>query len=322
MRVGTFSKGKIAMQKLDQKKGFKKMLLENRVLLLLLLPAVAYVIIFSYIPMSGIVLAFKNFNYRDGIFGSPWNGFDNFRYFLISGKLWPLTRNTILYNAAFIVTGIIFEVSGAVFLNEIIHKRFKKVCQSMMLLPYFLSWVIVSSIMINMFGYEKGVLNNILTLMGLPRVDIYESATRWPIVMILLRAWKNTGYGLIIYLSAITNIDQQMYEAADIDGAGIWRKVWSITLPSLRSTIVIMFLLAMGQLFRGDFGMFYQIVKNNQVLLQTSDIIDTFVYRSLITSPDIGMAAAAGLYQSVMCFFAVMLANFVVKKVEPNYSLF
>jgi len=303
-------------------KSFWEIVKTNKVLLLMLLPAVIYVIIFSYIPMGGIIIAFKNYNYTDGIFKSPWVGLDNFKYLIISNKLWPLTRNTILYNLAFIFFGLICQVGIAILLSEINAKYFKQFSQSAILLPFFISWVVVSSIMLNIFGYENGVLNNILKSIGWKPVDIYGNADTWPVIMILLNLWKNTCYGSVIYLAAITNIDQQLYEAADIDGATIWQKISNITIPCLYPTMIIMVLLALGQIFRGDFGMFYQIVKNNQVLLSVADIIDTFVYRSLISSPDIGMSAAAGLYQSVMGFITVMLANYTVKKVQPDYSLF
>lgn len=301
---------------------FKKKVMTNKTLLLMLVPAIVYVIIFSYIPMGGIILAFKRFNYTAGIFKSPWVGLENFKYLIISDKLWTLTRNTLLYNLAFIVVGMIFEVGFAIMLSEIKGRYFKKIGQSSMLLPFFISWVVVSSIMLNIFGYENGVLNNILQSMGKEPFDIYGNVVTWPLVMVALRMWKSAGYGSIIYLAAITNIDQEMYEAAQIDGASVWQRIGHITLPCLRPTMVIMMLLAIGQIFRGDFGMFYQIVRNNQTLLGVSDIIDTFVYRSLISSPDIGMSAAAGLYQSCMGFITILLANFAVKKIQPDYTLF
>ena len=303
-------------------KSFRKELYKNRILLLMLLPAIIYVIIFCYIPMGGIVIAFKNYNYTDGIFKSPWNGLQNFKFLLISNKLWPLTRNTLLYNLAFMSVGTCIQLALAVMFSELKTKWYKKVAQSSMLLPFFISWVVVASIMLNIFGYEHGVLNNVLTALHMQRVDIYANPNTFPIVLIFVNQWKNAGYGSIIYLAAITGIDQEIYEAASIDGANIWQRIFKITLPCVKPTVVIMLLLMLGQVFRGDFGMFYQIVKNNQVLLGSSDIIDTFVYRSLISSPDIGMSAAAGLYQSVMCFITIMIADFAVKKFEPDYALF
>lgn len=305
-----------------KEKSFFKKVKDNKSMLFMLIPATLYVIIFSYIPMGGIVLAFKKYNYTAGILNSPWAKLENFRYLIISDKLWPLTRNTILYNLAFIIVGMTVEIAFAILLSEIGGKVFKKIGQSFMLLPFFISWVVVSSIMLNIFGYEYGVLNNFLKLIGKESYNIYGNAATWPIVMVMLKIWKSTGYGTVIYLAAITSIDQEMYEAAQIDGANVWHRITNITLPCLKPTLVIMLLLAVGQIFRGDFGMFYQIVRNNQTLLGVSDIIDTFVYRSLISSPDIGMSAAAGLYQSFMGFVTILLANFVVKKIQPDYTLF
>ena len=303
-----------------KRKGFWGQVRKNRTLLCMLLPALLYVVIFSYIPMFGITIAFKDYNYNGGILGSPWCGFKNFEYLKISGKLWALTRNTLLYNLAFIVFGIIFEVGFAVMLSEITKKTFKKVTQAFMFLPYFISWVVVSTIMLNIFG-QNGVLSNVLAHFGIEDFSIYQQIRQWPVIMVAIRIWKQTGYGTVVYLAAIAGLSQEMFEAASIDGASIWQKIRYITIPGLKPTIFIMFLLSVGNIFRGDFGMFYQLVGNNQLLLETSDVIDTFVYRSLITSPNIGMSAAAGFYQSVLCFVTIVSVNWLVKKVDPDYTL-
>ena len=304
-----------------KRKGFWGQVRKNRTLLCMLLPALLYVVIFSYIPMFGITIAFKDYNYNGGILGSPWCGFKNFEYLKISGKLWALTRNTLLYNLAFIVFGIIFEVGFAVMLSEITKKTFKKVTQAFMFLPYFISWVVVSTIMLNIFG-QNGVLSNVLAHFGIEDFSIYQQSRQRPVIMVAIRIWKQTGYGTVVYLAAIAGLSQEMFEAASIDGASIWQKIRYITIPGLKPTIFIMFLLSVGNIFRGDFGMFYQLVGNNQLLLETSDVIDTFVYRSLITSPNIGMSAAAGFYQSVLCFVTIVSVNWLVKKVDPDYTLF
>lgn len=304
-----------------RKRTFWQQVQKNRTLLYMLLPALLYVIIFSYIPMFGITIAFKNYNYNDGIMGSPWCGLQNFEYLKISGKLWALTRNTLLYNLAFIVFGVIFEVGFAIMLSEITKKTFKKVSQAFMFLPYFISWVVVSTVMLNIFG-QNGVLSNILTRFGIEDFSIYQQVKQWPVVMVGIRLWKQTGYGTVVYLAAIAGLSQEMFEAASIDGANIWQKIRYITIPGLKPTIFIMFLLSVGNIFRGDFGMFYQLVGNNQLLLETSDVIDTFVYRSLITTPNIGMSAAAGFYQSVLCFVTIVSVNWLVRKIDPDYTLF
>nr|WP_308626779.1 ABC transporter permease subunit [uncultured Eisenbergiella sp.] len=304
-----------------KKRGFWIQVRKNRTLLYMLLPALLYVVIFSYIPMFGIMIAFKNYNYNDGILGSPWCGLQNFAYLKISGKLWALTRNTLLYNLAFIVFGVIFEVGFAIMLSEITKKTFKKAAQAFMFLPYFISWVVVSTVMLNIFG-QNGVLSNILSTFGMEDFSIYQQVKQWPIVMVCIRLWKQTGYGTVVYLAAIAGLNQEIFEAASIDGADIWKKIRYITIPGLKPTIFIMFLLAVGNIFRGDFGMFYQLVGNNQLLLETSDVIDTFVYRSLITTPNIGMSAAAGFYQSVLCFVTIISVNTLVKRIDPDYTLF
>lgn len=299
---------------------FWKQVKRNRMLLLMLLPAVVMTIIFAYIPMGGVVMAFKKYNYQDGIFGSPWCGFENFRYMILSNKLWPLTRNTILYNLAFISVGLVTEVGLAIILNEIAHQKFKKIAQTMMFLPHFISWVVAASIMLNIFG-TNGVLNNILQSLGMETINIYTRAKEWPFIMVLMKVWKNTGYGSVVYLAAIVGISQEIYEAAKIDGANIWQRIFRITIPCLKPTIIIMVLLAVGGIFRGDFGMFYQLVKG-QILLEVSDILDTYVYRSMMSTSNMGMSAAAGLYQSVLCFITINIVNFTVKKIEPDYALY
>ncbi len=300
---------------------FGKKIRKNRTLLLMLIPAFVFVIIFNYIPMGGIIVAFKDYNYNSGILGSPWVGWDNFNYLFVTGKIWELTRNTLLYNLAFIFFGIVFEVGFAIILSEITNKVFKKISQGFIFLPYFISWVVVSTIMLNIFG-ENGVLNSVLSTVGIEGFNIYKQAAQWPIVMVLVRLWKQTGYGTVVYLAAIAGISQEMTEAAQIDGATIWQRIRYITIPSLKPTIIIMTLLAVGNIFRGDFGMFYQLVGSNQLLLKSSDVIDTYVYRSLITTPNIGMSAAAGLYQSVLCFITICAVNYIVKRIDPDYTLF
>lgn len=299
-----------------------KTLRKNWMLLLMLLPALLYVIVFSYIPMTGIVLAFKKYQYAGGIYGSPWAGLDNFKALLVAGKLGMVTRNTLLYNIAFIFLGVVFEMGSAILLNELLSKRFKKTAQSLMFLPYFISWVVAGAIMYNIFNYEKGVFNHVLTLIGIQPFDLYNSPGAWPAVLIFLKIWKQTGYGSVVYLAAITGLDQEMFEAASIDGANAWQRIRYITIPSLRPTMMILVLLAIGNIFRGDFGLFYQTVKSSAVLQPVTDVIDTYVFRLLITNSDIGVSAAAGLYQSVLCFVTINVCNWLVKRANPDYALY
>lgn len=295
---------------------------KNRMYLLLLLPSIVYVVIFSYIPMAGVVMAFKKYNFTQGLFASPWVGMKNFDFLAVSGKLWPLTRNTLLYNLAFITIGMVMEVGFAIIINEMRCKWFKKVFQSFIFLPYFISWVIASAVVQTMLDYDTGMIARLVKSLGIDMVNVYTNAAPWPFLLVLLRMWKGVGYGSIVYLSSISNIDAEMYEAAEVDGANSWQKVFKITIPSLFPTMIIMFLLACGQIFRGDFGMFYQLIGNNGVLLEVGDILDLYIYRAMAGNANLGYGAAAGLYQSVLCFVTILLANFIVKKVQPDYTLF
>ena len=288
----------------------------------MLLPAVLYVVIFCYVPMTGIVLAFKKYQYAGGIYFSPWCGLKNFEALKLAGKLWMVTRNTLLYNLAFIFLGVIFEMGSAILLNEIRSKHFKKVSQSLMFLPYFISWVVVGAVMYNVFNYEKGIVNGVLKFLGMQAFDLYNNPTAWPFTIVFLKLWKQTGYGSVVYLAAITGLDQEMFEAASIDGATAWQKIRHITIPSLRPTMVILVLLGIGNIFRGDFGLFYQTVKTSAILQPVTDIIDTYVFRLLITNSDIGVSAATGLFQSVLCFVTITICNGLVKKISPDYALY
>lgn len=295
---------------------------DNRIKWLMVLPAAIVVILMCYIPMAGIVLAFKEFNYFDGIFGSPWVGFKNFRYFFQSGKAWLTTRNTVLYNIAFLCVNTVLQITCAIMLSELAGKFFKRITQSVMFFPYFISWVVVGAFIYNMFNYEFGAVNAFLKNIGLEPIDVYSNKGAWPFILIAVSAFKNVGYGTVMYLASIVNIDEHLYEAADLDGATMWQKIWHITLPSIRPTIVILLLMAIGTIMKGDFQMFWQVTGNNPMVLEVTDVIDTYVNRSLLDLQEFGMTSAAGLYQSGLSFALVLLANYFVKKVEPDYALF
>ncbi len=301
---------------------FKKVIKKHWMLLLMLAFPVIYVFVFSYIPMSGIVMAFKNYNYNGGIYFSPWNGLANFRALLIAKKLGPVTRNTLLYNIVFIFLGTVLQVGSAILLNEIGSKVFKKTAQAFMFLPYFISWVVAGAIMYNVFNYERGIMNQVITGLGGNPFDLYNKPGAWPFVLTFLKMWKGTGYGSVVYLAAITSIDQEMFEAASLDGANAWQKVRYLTIPSLVPTIVTMTLLAIGGIFRGDFGLFYQTVKSSALLEPVTDVIDTYVFRLLMSSGKVGVSAAAGLYQSILCLITISLCNAAVKKIDPDYALY
>lgn len=305
-----------------KKTGFFEEAWRRRTLLLMLLPAVVLVFIFNYIPMAGTILAFKKFNYQLGIFKSEWAGFKNFYFFFKSGKAAVITRNTALYNIAFIISSTFLEVFFAIVLNEMLHTKLKKLIQSCIFLPYFISWVIVGSIAYSLLNYETGTLNSVLTSLGLDRINFYSKGGYWPFIIVIFNAWKGVGYGMVVYLASIVGIDGSILEAASIDGANIFQRTRYVTLPSLTSTIITLTLLALGKIFRGNLDLFYQLVGQNGMLFNYTDVIDTYVFRLTLKASDVGQTVAIGLYQSVLCFITIIIANWVVKRKNEDYSLF
>ena len=302
--------------------GFSREFAKNKALFFMAAPAVLMIFILQYVPMSGLVLAFKNFRYDLGVFGSDWSGWDNFRFLFTSGTGFLITRNTIVFNLINLITSQGLAIIIAVCISEMFVMAYKRFCQSVIFLPYFISWVIVGSFVFNIFNYENGTMNHILKLLGKDPVNVYSLPKIWPAIICIFNAWKWCGYNSVIYIAAITAIDPECFEAADIDGANMFQKVWYITFPSIKPTIIIMFLLQIGRILRGDFEMFYQIVGNNGQLFNATDVIDVYVFRSLMTSANLGMTAAATLYQSVLCFIIIMIVNHVVKRLESDYALF
>jgi putative aldouronate transport system permease protein len=287
----------------------------------MLVPAVMFFLLFAYIPMFGIVLAFKRYRYDMGFF-SPWVGLRNFRFFFLSGKAWLVTKNTILYNLAFIATGLVAQVGVAVIFSELRARLYKKVSQSIMFLPYFISWVVVAAFAYNIFNYEFGTLNHILTSIGLPRVDVYNTPPAWKYILVAFNNWKYTGYGSIVYLAAIMGIHPELYESAEIDGATIFQRIFRITIPMIKPTMMIIVLLQISHILRGNFDLFFQLIGYNGILYEATDVIDTFVFRSLTQSSEIGLPAAAGMYQQVIGFVIIMTVNWIVKRANPDYALF
>ena len=295
---------------------------QHKALFAMAAPAFFLVLIMSYLPMSGLVLAFKNYRYDRGVFGSDWNGLANFKYLFNSGTGWLITRNTVLYNLLNLITSQLLAVIIAIFITEIHAKLFKKVTQSVILLPYFISWVVVGVFVYNLFNYETGIINTLVKNAGGEPINFYGIPMAWPFIICAFNSWKWTGYNSVIYIAAITGVDGEIHEAASIDGATIFQRIRYITLPSIRPTLVTMILLQVGRILRGDFEMFYQIIGSNGQLFKATDVIDTYVFRSLITNPDIGMTAAATFYQSVLCFIIIMVVNAIVKHIDEDYALF
>ena len=294
----------------------------HKTLLLMCTPAVLFFFAFNYVPLPGIYVAFVKFNYRTGIFGSKFVGLDNLEFLLSSGKLWDLTRNTVLYNLAFILLGNLLAVFVAILLNEMSCKWFKKVSQTIMFLPYFISQVLIGLLVFNLLNYDTGFVNNILVSLGMERWQPYSEPGVWPVIMVLVYLWQQAGYQSVVYFAAIMGIDGEMMEAAKVDGANGFQRIRYIILPSLKPTMIILLLFALGGIVRGNFGLFYNIVGTNPVLYNTTDIIETYVYRATMTDFNFATASAVGLYQSVVGFIIVMTVNYIVKKIEPDYSLF
>ncbi|MCR5623391.1 MAG: ABC transporter permease subunit [Treponema sp.] len=312
----------MAVKELNSRKGFLHTLYSYRMYLLMLAPAVIYTLVFAYYPMTGIVMAFKKYNYAGGIWGSPWNGLDNFRFFFMSGQAGIVTRNTVLYNIAFILVGTFTQIAVAVFLTEISSRSFRKITQSMMFLPYFISWVIVGVMAFNIFSSDFGYLNRLLVSFGLEKYPFYTKPQAWPFILLFFNVWKGVGYGSVLYLAAIMGIDTSIYEAAAIDGCNVWQRIFKVTIPSILPTVIILFLMSIGGIFRGNFDMFYNLTGTNGLLYNYTDVIDTLSFRALISSNDFGMSAAVGLFQSVLCFITVLCANKLVSVYDKDYTLF
>ncbi len=292
------------------------------VLFLMCLPAILFFIAFHYMPLPGLYVAFVKYNYGKGIFGSKFVGLDNFRFLFTSGRLWVLTRNTVLYNLAFLLLDNIVAVFMAILINEITHRWFKKVSQTIMLLPYFISAVLVGLLVYNIFNFEYGFVNRLLKVMNMEPWAPYQDAKVWPFLIILIQLWQVTGYNTVVYFAAIMGIDSETIEAARIDGVNAFQRIRYVVLPMLKPTFIILILFALGGIVRGNFGLFYNIVGRNSLLYSTTDIIETYVYRATMTDFNFSTASAVGFYQSIIGFVIVMVVNKIIKTIEPEYSLF
>ena len=312
------------MKKAEVKKGKKKNVLkEYWPLYLMMLPALLYLLINNYIPMAGMVIAFKKLNFAKGIWASPWAGLKNFKFLFASRDAWVITRNTLLYNVAFILVNMVVGIAIAILITEVRNTKLKKIYQSAILLPFLMSMVILSYIVYALLSAENGLVNNsILPLFHMDPIQWYQKPKYWPAVLIIANCWKGVGYGCLIYIASLIGIDPSFYEAARLDGASKWQEITKITLPSLVPTIITLLLLSIGRIFYSDFGLFYQVPMNSGVLFPTTNVIDTYVYRALIEQGNISMSSAAGVYQSLVGFCVVMLSNWIVRKVDKDQALF
>lgn len=287
------------------------------------LPGVVYLFINSYIPMFGIQIAFRQYNAAKGVFGSPWIGLKNFEFLIRTKDAWVMVRNTLLYNIVFIILGTVAAVATAIILSEIRNKKAKQTYQTIILIPFLISMVIVSYLAFAFLSTSNGFINNTLVkVFGIKAIDWYNTPKHWPFILVIINLWKGLGYNMILYYATILGIDSTLYEAAVVDGANRWQKVLHVTLPGLKSTIIILTLMALGGIFRSDFGLFYQVPQNSGPLINVTQTIDTYVYRGLMQNNNIGMSSAAGLYQSVVGFVLVITANTIVRKIDSDSSLF
>ncbi len=298
----------------------------NLPLYAMFIPGFILTFMFAYMPMFGMIIAFKQINLRDGILGSPWVGFDNFRMLLRNENAWTALRNTVLYNAVFISTGLVLAVTAALLLSMIRNKRASKVYQTIYIMPYFLSMVIVAYLVYAFLNMESGFINNsvLSTIFGAEEINWYADAGAWPFILFIVNAWKTVGYNSIVYLAAMAGIDPGLYEAAEIDGASTWKQILHITLPSLRNIMIIMTILDIGRIFNSDFGLFYNVTMNSGALYPTTLVINTYVYNMMTAagSASSGLSAAASMLQSVLGFIMVLSANAIVRKIDKDSALF
>jgi putative aldouronate transport system permease protein len=289
----------------------------------MMIPGFIYLFVNNYMPMAGLIVAFKQYDARKGIFGSDFIGFQNFKYLFATKDALVITRNTLLYNGAFIVLNTVLSIFIAILLSELFSVGARKLYQSVILLPFLISTVIAGYIVYGFLSADSGFINkSILPLLGIDDISWYNEPKYWPVIITLVYIWKNVGYNCIIYLSAIIGIDRQYYEAAALEGAGKVRQIFSITLPMIKSVTIMLILLAIGRIFYADFGLFYQVPMNSGALFPTTNVIDTYVYRSLIQIGNIGMSSAAGFYQSIVGLVLVSVSNLVIRRADPESALF
>ena len=306
----------------------KKWQRDDTELSLLALPTTIWYLLFSFLPMFGLIIAFKDYkiipgkNFIYNLIHSDWAGLKNFQFLIKSKELYILLRNTIGYNLIFIILGIVIPVTLAIMISLIYSKRKSKIYQTMIFFPYFMSWVVVSYFVYAFLSGDKGIFNNVLQTLGKDTVQWYMEPKFWPYILIFIQVWKTMGYSMVVYLASITGIDTTFYEAAVIDGASKWQQVKYITLPSIKTVVVMMFILNVGKIFYSDFGLFFQITKGIPgSLYNVSSTLDTYIYKAIQSSAPIGMTAAANFFQSVACCITILIANWIVSKIDNESAI-
>ncbi len=291
-------------------------------LYLMMIPGLLYLLINNYIPMTGIIVAFKKYNVNDGIYRSPWNGLKNFEYLLTSNDAFTIIRNTFCYNVAFIIVNNVVAIILAIMICDVAHKGLKKLYQSSILLPFLVSIVVTSYIVFAFLSHENGMFNSLLVAQGKEKILWYNTPKYWPFILVFVNCWKGVGYGTLIYIATVSGIDSTYYEAAALDGANKWQQIRNITLPFLIPSVITLLLMSIGRIFYSDFGLFYQIPQNSGTLFPVTNTIDTYVYRALISSGGIGRSSAAGVFQSIVGFVLVVFSNWIVTKASPENAIF
>ena len=288
-------------------------------LILMALPGVLILFFFDYMVMGGLVLAFKNFDYRLGIWSSPWNGIENFRFLIASrSTFFTITRNTLMYYVIFTVTGMILEISLAIAMDQLVFKRIGKVMQSIFVIPVFISFTAVQFIVYAFLSTDMGMINHLFGV----SVRWYLEAKYWPVILTIVKLWSGTGYGAVLFMSVLAGIDPGLYEAAQMDGAGKWQQIWHITLPLLKPMVTIMLLLSVGGVLHSDTGLFYQVTRNSGSLYDTTQVLDSYILNAVFHNADFGFTAAASFFQSVVGTMLILLANMAVRRINPDNSLF
>ncbi len=299
---------------------------EDLVLHVMAAPTVIWLLIFCYLPILGLVMAFQNFNITRGILESEFIGLKNFQFLFTTSDAWNITKNTVLYNLVFIVLNMVLAVTMSLLLSELRNRVLAKGLQTIYMLPHFLSWAVVMIVVSAFLNYDYGMVNHLFRNLGWQDanaiVDWYQNRSLWPPLLVFINAWKGVGYQTVLYLAVISGISNDYYEAAVLDGANKRQQAWYITIPHLRLVIGISIIMAMGSIFRGDFGLFYVVTKNTGRIQPVTDVIDTYVYRALTELSNVGMATAAGFYQSVVGFCMVLVVNAVVNKIDPDSAMF
>jgi multiple sugar transport system permease protein/putative aldouronate transport system permease protein len=300
-------------------KDFLKNTWKHRAHVVMALPVFLILFFIMYVPMAGLVMAFKNFNYADGIWKSPWNGIENFKFLLASKATFiSITKNTVLYYLLFTSIGTLLNVTLAIMIDKLVFKKMAKTMQTLMIIPVFISYAAVQFIVYAFISSDTGIINHMLGT----STRFYSAAKLWPWILLVVKIWKDTGYGSVLYMSVLAGIDSELYEAADIDGANSWQKIWHITIPSLIPMVTVMLLLSVGSVMHSDTGLFYQVTRNNGMLYSTTQVIDSYVLNAIFSSSNFGFVAATSFFQSIVGLLLMLFANFTVRKIAPENALF